>query len=256
MPRSILFSVRNRIGILGLNRPDVLNAINRDLYRALSRQLDRIEKHKGVRVLVVTGRGRAFCAGTDIADLRGVSPEEAEEIAWLENRTLDQLEALPQPSIAAVHGYALGGGCELAMACDLRIAADDAVFGQPEVGLGWIPAAGATFRLPRLVGTARAKALIFSTERIGAAEAERIGLVNRVVPAEDLMDEAVEWAKSLAEKDPTVMRYAKQALSPTVDRGAAQAIEAEALGKCATSPYAQGNIERFFSKREQKGAGR
>ena len=252
MPRPILFSVKDRIGILRLNRPDVLNAIDQETYRALSRLLDRIEKNRDVRVLVVGGRGRGFCAGTDIADLRGASREEAEEIAWLENRTLDKLEALPQPSIAAVHGYALGGGCELAMACDLRIAAEDAIFGQPEVGMGWIPAAGATFRMPLLIGSARAKELIFSAERIDAVEAERIGLVNRVVPTKDLMGEVVGLAKRLAEKDPTAIRYAKQATSQAMDRDRAQAIEAEGLGRCVAAARAQRNIEKFLSKKKTK----
>ena len=155
MPRPILFSLREGVGLLRLNRPEVLNALNRGVYGALVRRLEQIAGDGCVRALVIAGRGRAFCAGTDIGELAGATAEEARDLALLENRAFCMLEDLPQPTVAAVQGYALGGGCELALACDLRLAAADAVFGQPEIDLGWIPAAGGTFRLPALIGRDR-----------------------------------------------------------------------------------------------------
>ena len=255
MPRPILFSLREGIGLLRLNRPEVLNALNREVYRALVRRLERIADDGGVRALVIAGRGRAFCAGTDIAELAGATAEEARDLALLENRAFCMLEDLPQPTVAAVQGYALGGGCELALACDLRLTAEGAVFGQPEIDLGWIPAAGGTFRLPATVGRARAKEMIFTGKRIDATEADRIGLVNRVVPEGDLIDEALRLAGTLAEKDPKAMRYAKQALSRTVDREAAVFFEARVLAECGAAPEAQKRIQRFLSERKGRRKG-
>ena len=174
--------------------------------------------------------------------------EEVRELALLENRALNQLEDFPRPTIAAIHGYAVGGGCELALACDLRVAADSASLGQPEIDLGWLPAAGATFRLPALVGWARAREMIFTGRRIDAHEAERIGLVQRVVPADTLMDEVLDLARVLSAKDPFVMTHAVQAMAHARSREDAVELEADILAACVPRAEAQKRLSAFLER--------
>ncbi len=248
MTDHLIYSVDRHIALLQLNRPAVLNAMNRVLYADLQTLLKEAAADENVRVLVVAGRGRAFCAGTDIGELKDSSAAEVRQLALLENGALNQLEDFPRPTIAAIHGYAVGGGCELALACDLRIAADNASMGQPEIDLGWLPAAGATFRLPALVGRAKARELIFSGRRIDAREAERIGLVEGVVPADDLMDQVMELARVLSEKDPFVMNRAVQALGRHRSREEAVELEAEILAECVPRPEVQEGIRAFLKR--------
>ena len=170
-----------RVAIVAINRPKALNALNTEVLLELDAIIDELEKNPEVYVIVLTGEGKAFVAGADIEEMKDMTPDEARKFAELGSRVFKKLEIINKPVIAAVNGYALGGGCELAMACDIIIAGEQAKFGQPETGLGITPGFGGTQRLPRIVGTKRAKEIIFTGEIIGAEEAYRIGLVNKVV---------------------------------------------------------------------------
>jgi enoyl-CoA hydratase/carnithine racemase len=197
---------------LTLRRSEALNALSSEMCTALLEALQRVDEDPRARALILTGQGRAFCAGADLKEREGASPEAI----WAHNRRIFSipiaLERLPVPTIAAINGYALGGGCELALGCDLRWAAAAAEFGCPEVTRGIIPAAGGTQRLPRLVGPSRAMALILSGRRIGAQEAYRIGLVDAVVETEDLSRAVEETARLIAANAPIAVRAAKRAI--------------------------------------------
>ncbi len=197
---------------LTLRRPEALNALSTAVCREVIAALARIEQDPGARVVILTGEGRAFCAGADLKERDGAAPEAI----WAHNRAIFQiplaLERLPVPTIAAVNGLALGGGCEIALGCDLRWAASDAEFGCPEVTRGIIPAAGGTQRLPRLVGLSRAMVLIMTGRRIAAQEAYRIGLVDAVVPPEDLLPSVRDTARAIAANAPLAVRTAKEAM--------------------------------------------
>ncbi len=213
----VLVEETGDIATVRINRPGALNALDeatlialRDAFRALAQS--------SVRAIILAGSGdRAFAAGADIKAMRDYGPDEGRAFALLGQEATHAVEATPQPTIAAVRGFALGGGCELALACDLRIAAADAVFGQPEVSLGIPPGWGGTQRLPRLVGPERAKDLILTGRRVRADEALRIGLVGRVVPAETLMDEARAVALAIAANAPRAVIAAKRAINRAVE---------------------------------------
>jgi enoyl-CoA hydratase len=247
------------VAVVTLNRPKALNALNRQLLTELSAALAQLGAADDVRVVVLTGAGeRAFVAGADISELAALDAESARRFAEAGQALFRALETLGKPSIASVNGFALGGGCELAMACTLRIASDQARFGQPEVDLGTIPGFGGTQRLPRLVGRGRALALLLSGERIGAAEAERIGLVNRVVPAADLRAETMALAHLLARKAPVAIRYILKAVHDggdlTLDR--AQALEASLFGLAAATADMKEGTSAFLEKRKAAFSGR
>ncbi len=202
---------RGEIEILTLNRPEKRNALNLELVRALHAALAELETDRDLRAAVLTGEGDHFAAGADIAQLLDRRGPEA--LDAINGALFTRLEELPVPVIAAVRGYALGGGCELALAADIRVAGESARLGQPEVGLGIIPGAGATYRLPRLVGMGRAKELIFTGRRVEAAEALAMGLVNRVVPDGRMLEEALDVASEVARQSPEAVRIAKLALN-------------------------------------------
>jgi enoyl-CoA hydratase len=214
---NLIFTKNNGIATITLNRPGVRNALDLATWKEIRQVIEEVED-QSIQVLIFTGAGdEAFAAGTDIKWLH-----ERSMLATLEaysQRVLQMLEDLWKPSIAAVNGFALGGGCELAMACDIRIASEQAKFGQPEVRLGILPGAGGTQRLPRLVGVAKAKELIFSGEIIDAAVAERIGLVNRVVPHAKLMESAMELANKIMRQGPVAIQLAKAAINTGVNFG-------------------------------------
>ena len=253
---SVRFSMDDQIGHLQLNRPDVLNAMDRSLFSQLETVLAEAVRHARdeeapLLALLVSGSGRAFSAGTDLRELEATSEAAAGELALLENRLMNAIADFPRPTIAAVQGYALGGGCELAMACDLCVAAADAQFGHPEIDMGWLPAAGGTFRLAAQIGRANALDLILTGRRIGADEAARLGLVQRVVSPADLMEEAMSVARTLREKDPFAVERGLTVLrgSDTPgSRAAAVAREAGILGECASRPEAQERILRFLKR--------
>jgi enoyl-CoA hydratase len=217
------------IAVVTLDRPEVRNAIDLGMIGDLHRALDALAADPATRVLILTGSGRAaFASGADIRQLR--SRRAADALRGINSTLFLKLEQFPAPTIAAVNGYALGGGCELALACDLRIAGESARFGQPEVGLGIIPAAGATLRLPRLIGLGRARELILTGRIIDAGEALEIGLVNRVVPDDRLLDEARALAAVMLSKSPLALRIAKLALAASAE-GAGAGHLAERLGQ-------------------------
>ena len=216
-----------QILILTLDRPEALNALNAQVLDDLSAALDAVDVN-AVRCLIFTGAGdRAFAAGADIAAMADMSPEEAAAFSRRGNQVFRRIETFPLPTIAAVNGYALGGGCELAMACDIRLCSENALFGQPEVTLGITPGFGGTQRLMRLVGMGKAKELIFSARNVKAAEALQMGLVNGVYPADELLPAAEKLAAKIAKNAPVAVRACKAAMNEGVDLPMDQAIDAE-----------------------------
>ena len=213
---NILLEKKGLIAVATINRPKALNALNSEVLTDLDELVSAVKADADIRALVITGSGeKAFVAGADIGEMSTLTKEGGEAFGKHGNDVFRAIETLPIPTIAAVNGFALGGGCELSMACDIRICADTAVFGQPETGLGITPGFSGTQRLPRRVGVAKAKELIFSGKQIGAEEAKRIGLVNEVYAAEELLNKAVEMAKSFTANAPIAVKYSKAC----IDRG-------------------------------------
>jgi len=214
---TLKYKQKGRIGIVTVNRPEALNALNATVLEELSEIFGKIEEDDSVGIAILTGEGRAFVAGADIAQMKELSAIEGRAFMIKGQAVMQKIETLSKPVIAAVNGFALGGGCELAMACDFRFASEKAKFGQPEVNLGIIPGFGGTQRLPRLVGKGMAKMLIFSAEMIGAEEAKAIGLVEKVFPAEDLLAETEKFAEIILSKAPIAIRLAKAAVNNGVN---------------------------------------
>ncbi len=255
----VLTESRGPVVLLTLNRPDALNALSAALLEALAEAIHACTADDGVRAVVVTGAGRAFAAGADIAQMQSMTPLEGEAFSRLGHETFAALEALPVPTLAAVNGFALGGGCELALACDFIWAAEKARLGQPEVNLGLVPGFGGTSRLVRRVGPAWAKELILSGEPITADVAERIGLVNRRFDdAEALVAAAVEFGGVLAKKGPVAVSLAKRVMQEGQDADirVAHALEQQAFGLTfATEDRAEG-MAAFLEKRDAAFRGR
>jgi enoyl-CoA hydratase len=223
---NIILEKKNGIATITINRPQVRNALNKQSWMEIQKAVEEVKRDNEVKVLIITGAGdKAFVAGADINELHARTMLEA--LDALSQSILWEIDNLPKPVIAAVNGYALGGGCELAMACDIRIASERARFGQPEVGLGLLAGAGGTQRLPRLVGIGKAKELLFTGDIIDAAEAKEIGLVNKVVPGENLMQAAQEMAEKIMSKAPLAIRLTKAAINAgaNMDMRAALALE-------------------------------
>ena len=247
------------IYLLTLNRPKALNALNAAMLDEIAAALARVAADEAARVLLVTGAGdKAFVAGADIAEMQNATVEQAREFSEKGARVMHALEALPVPVIALVNGYALGGGCELALACDWILAADTAVFGQPEVNLGIPPGFGGTQRLPRRIGTARALELLTTARQVKADEAAAIGLANQVVPASGLRAKGLETARTIASKAPTAVRLAKQAVQrgASLDLFAACALETELFARAFTTQDRREGMSAFLEKRPAKFSGR
>ena len=241
------------VAVVTVNRPKVLNALNTQTLDELRRTVLSLKHDDGVRAVILTGAGdKSFVAGADINELAVQSPTGGRDHAMRGQHVLDLIEHMGKPVLAAINGYALGGGCELAMACTLRIAADTAKLGQPEVNLGIIPGYAGTQRLSRLVGTGRALELLLTGDQITAAEAHRLGLVNRVVPAAQLMDEARTLAAALAAKAPVAMRFIIDAVSRGVQMSfaEAQAYEATLFGLVASTDDMREGTRAFLEKRK------
>lgn len=244
------------VAIVTVARPEVRNALNRATNEELLRVARDLAHAAAVRAVVLTGAGdKAFVAGADIAEFRGLTPEQARQSSWLGRKVIEAIEGAPQPWIAAINGFALGGGCELALGCDIRFAADNARFGQPEVGLGITPGWGGTQRLPREVGNGWASYLCLSGRLIDAAEALRIGLVQAVFPAAELQAEALKLAGELAAKPPLAVRYIKSQIhhALNVDIEAGHEIERDLFALTFASDDAGEGMDAFLEKRAPKG---
>jgi enoyl-CoA hydratase len=258
-PENLLIERDGAVLIITINRPKVLNALNAPLLADLSAAIDDAAADAGVRGVVITGAGeKAFVAGADINELSEQTPIAGRERARRGQGLFDRIERLGKPVIAAVNGFALGGGCELAMACTMRLAADTAKFGQPEINLGLIPGYAGTQRLARLVGRGRALELLLSGHSISADEALRIGLVNRVVPAAQLLTEARALAQTLASKAPIAVRYILDAVARGVDMpfADAQDYEATLFGLVSTTEDMKEGTRAFLEKRKPAFKGR
>jgi len=249
---TIELQIEGGIATLTLNRPKALNALNLAMVRELQQAVHQVRDDPTVRVVVITGAGdKAFAAGADITEFKGMSPVDAWVFTKQMQRVYLELEQLPKPVIAAVNGYALGGGCELMMACDIAYASDRAKIGQPEITLGIIPGAGGTQRLPRLIGKQRAKELVMTGDMIGAQEAWNLGLLNKVVPSDQLMAEARKLAEKLAGKGAVALKAAKEAIEEGCDIGLERGlgIEGKLFGLCfATEDKVEG-VNAFLEKR-------
>jgi enoyl-CoA hydratase len=250
---NISLSVEEGIAILKVNRPKVLNALNRATLLEIQRALKELEKDPGVRVLIITGEGeKAFVAGADISEMAPMNPKEALEFSKLGHETLSLLEEFPSPVIAAVNGYALGGGLELVLACDIILASENARLGLPEVTLGICPGFGGTQRLPRLIGKARAKELIFTGEMIDAKKAYEYGIVNKVVPQDKLLDEAKEIARKIAKNGPLAVRTAKRLVEMGLETSLrnGETMEMEAWANLFATEDQKEGMRAFLEKRK------
>jgi enoyl-CoA hydratase len=251
----LLLEKQDAVALVTFNNPKALNALTVETFEALSSLLDELAADPAVRVIILTGAGeKAFIAGGDIYHLASLDVEGAREFALQAQQVLDKIEMFPKPVIAAINGYALGGGCELAMACDLRIAAAGARFGQPEVKLGIIPGFAGTQRLARLVGKGKAKELVFTGEMIDAEEAQRIGLVNQVVPTDSLLDEARKLAGKMSDKSASAIKLAKEAIGHGLEMDFARAsrYEADLFALCFATADQKEGISAFLEKRPAK----
>jgi len=256
---NLLVDIDGAIATLTVNRPKALNALTAEATREIGAAIDALAADAAVRAVIITGAGdRAFVAGADIGVLNTYNAIQARDAAYLGQSTFDKIERCPKPVIAAINGFALGGGCELALACHIRLAADTAKIGLPEINLGVIPGHGGTQRLARLVGKGKALELVCGGDHIGAEEALRIGLVNHVVAADELMDTARDLAGKLAAKPPIAMRYAleavNQGLNATMSEG--QAIEAHLFGLLFSTEDQSEGMSAFLEKRKAEWKGR
>lgn len=249
--KNLIVEKNERICTIKINNPQTLNALNGEVLNELDLAFDLVSKDEEVAAVILTGEGKAFVAGADIAYMRGLNVEEGKKFAENGSRIFRKIEMLDKVVIAAVNGYALGGGCELAMACDIRIASEKAKFGQPEVGLGICPGFSGTQRLPRLVGLGRAKELILTGSHIDAQEAYRIGLANKVVNKDSLMEETYALAKKIVSNSRTAVKYSKEAIhrGNEADIETGIAIEANLFGLCFANEDQKEGMTAFIEKR-------
>ena len=248
----ITYEVEGQIGIITINRPKALNALNSAVLDELDKTLDAVDQ-EAIRCLILTGAGeKIFVAGADIGEMSTLTKAEGEAFGKKGNDVFRKLETFPIPVIAAVNGFALGGGCEISMSCDIRICSENAVFGQPEVGLGITPGFGGTQRLARIVGTGKAKEMIYGARNIKAEEAYRIGLVNNVYPAEELMPAAKKLASTIARNAPIAVRNCKRAINEgiQVDMDQAIVIEEKLFGSCFETCDQKEGMNAFLEKRK------
>jgi enoyl-CoA hydratase len=252
---NLLLEVENGIAVVTINRPKSLNALNSETLAELSECFSDIEKRDDVKVLILTGSGeKSFVAGADISEMVNNDTIGGRKMALLAKAAFEKLENMRQVTIAAVNGFALGGGCEIAMACDIRVASENAKFAQPEVGLGTIPGFGGTQRLARLVGKGRAKELIFTTDMIDAQEAYRIGLANKVVPLAELLDKCKEMAKKIMAQSSYAVSLAKAAINAglDVDLNSGLKLEADLFGLTFATADKKEGMTAFVEKRKEK----
>ena len=250
----IVYEQKGAYGIITISREKALNALNSQVLDELNATLDAVNLNE-VRCLILTGAGqKSFVAGADIAEMSTLTKAEGEAFGKKGNDVFRKLETFPIPVIAAVNGFALGGGCEISMSCDIRICSDNAVFGQPEVGLGITPGFGGTQRLARIVGPGMAKQMIYTARNIKAAEALRIGLVNAVYPVEELMDAAKKMANGIAMNAPIAVRACKKAINEGLEVGMDDAIviEEKLFGSCFETEDQKAGMGNFLEKDKEK----
>ena len=250
----VKYEQKDQVAVLTIDRPEALNALNTQVLCDLDEAIAKVEQADDVRVVILTGAGRSFVAGADIGEMKGFSAIDGKKFGVHGGSIFLRLENLSKPVIAAVKGFALGGGCELAMACDIRLASEKAKFGQPETGLGITPGFGGTQRLPRIVGVSKAMELILTAKTIGAEEAKAIGLVSEVYPAEELMDKAMELAQAICANAPIAVAESKRCIrmGMQTDISTGAAFEAEAFGvTCGTEDKNEG-MGAFLEKRKEK----
>jgi enoyl-CoA hydratase len=257
MYQTLRFEKRKRIGFVTVNRPEAMNALNPQVLEELHSLFQEIEKDSEVGVVILTGEGKAFVAGADISAMHQMSPKEGREMMKLGHRLMNYMEEMEKPIVAAVNGFALGGGCELALACDFRIASEKAKFGQPEVNLGIIPGFGGTQRLPRLVGKAMGKRMIMTGETLNAERALAVGLCEEVVPHEELLKKAEELAETILGKAPLAIKAAKTAVNRgfDLDMISASALEIEMFTGPFASKDKQEGMGAFLEKRKAEFTG-
>ena len=252
---NILLEKKSLYAVATINRPKALNALNSEVLSDLDELVQTVSADADIRALVITGSGeKAFVAGADIGEMSTLTPAEGEAFGKHGNDVFRKLETLPIPTIAAVNGFALGGGCELSMSCDIRICADTAVFGQPEAGLGITPGFGGTQRLARLVGPGMAKQLIYTAKNIKADEAYRIGLVNAVYPLDELMPAAEKMAETIAKNAPIAVRACKKAINEGLEAKMDDAvvIEEKLFGSCFKTADQIEGMSAFLEKRKHE----
>ncbi|KPL03817.1 MAG: hypothetical protein AMJ90_02980 [candidate division Zixibacteria bacterium SM23_73_2] len=250
--KNLLTEIKDNIGIIKINRPQQLNALNTETIHELNDLAHQWSKEEKIRVIVITGEGKAFVAGADISEMKEMTKQQAIDFSEMGHRVFSLIESQEKPVIAAINGFALGGGCELALACDIRIASDRAKFGQPEVNLGVIPGFAGTQRLARIVGATKAKELIFTGDMIDASTALSVGLVNQVVPHENLLDVTLKMAQRIASKGPLAVRLAKKVISRGIetDFATGSSFEVDAFGECFASGEAKEGMSAFLEKRK------
>ncbi|WP_163335776.1 enoyl-CoA hydratase-related protein [Desulfopila sp. IMCC35008] len=257
--QNIRFEKEGAVATITIDRPKALNALNYDTLQELLYCFRQLARDRETGVVIITGGGeKSFVAGADISHMVNLEGLEGTEFARLGHEAMAAVESAPQPVIAAVNGFALGGGCELAISCDIRVASENAKFGQPEVNLGVIPGFGGTQRLPRLVGKGLACELLFTGDMIDAAEALRIGLVNKVVPQAELMDVCREMAKKITSKGPVAIRLCKETVNngSQMDLGRANHYEAIQFGQCFASADQKEGMQAFLEKRKAEFTGK
>ena len=252
--KNLIIETLEKIGIVKINRPEVLNAVNVETILEIEKAMHEFNDNKDILVVIITGEGKSFVSGSDISKLAKMDSLQAREYSQIGQRVLSFIENMEKPVIAAVNGYALGSGCEIAMACDIRIASEKAKFGQPEVKLGIIPGHAGTQRLARLVGVGKAKELIFTGDIIDAQEALRIGLVNKVVEPESLLEEVKDLANKIIAVGPTAVKLAKTVLNRGIDTNftTASSYETEAFSLIFSTAEAKEGMKAFLEKRKPK----
>lgn len=256
--QNIVIERDGAVALVKFNRPKALNALNSDTLKELSQVVDMLSNDDDVRAVVFTGEGKGFIAGADIREMSTLTAEQGRGFGALGQSIFRKVELMAKPTIAAVNGFALGGGCEFAMSCDIRIASEKAKFGQPEVTLGITPGFSGTVRLPKLVGMGKAKELIYTGRMVGAEEAASIGLVNKVTTVETLLEEAMNMAKTIAANAPLAVSYSKAAINKTaeMDTDVANTIEETYFGLCFATEDQKNGMSAFLNKEKAEFIGK
>ncbi|WP_365941787.1 enoyl-CoA hydratase-related protein [Halanaerobium sp.] len=245
--------VENSLAILKINRPKALNALNKETLKEIDLVIEDLNKNEAVKVVIISGEGeKAFAAGADISEMKDMNVQEAKEFSLLGHRVFNEIENSPKIFIAAINGYALGGGCELALACDLRIAAENAKFGQPEISLGIIPGFGGTQRLTKIIGKPKALELVLTAKNINAKKAAELKLVNQVFETDDVITQAKSLAEEIAEKSAPIISFAKEAVNFALEHPATEGskYEANLFSNCFSTADQKEGMQAFLEKRK------